>query len=548
MTEASSGAPTLRCPVCATEIGADETRCRQCGAPLPSAPGTFFFDFDKVTTPGHSAGRKAAAADEGFAAFDAAAPAGPRARASSFAWQDEDFARISKSAGNHVGEQPESAGTGTMASAPPPPEEAPAPQEMAEAFLTPQEETPSPASPSSAPLPPQRPHSSWTVWRQRRLQKRELAARNRQERREARRRDREAEGKRRREQKEAATRRNREQAEAAVAKRRERKQLAAHRRDEAKEARRLAREGASLRRRERRAAGRKQRSEAAERLYRQQQEGKERRRLEREAALLRRRQARQAALLSRRERRAQALERRRAAMAVMSAAWSSSAAGIGHATASLPRPSALPRRHLATLAISTVLFVAGAAVVHGEFGARPAKVTAEVAPASMPAASTDVADTRSSSASVPTKAEAETRVASAVPIPLPMPRLKHHARPDGRPATRIARNEPGASVIWVPRQNYERASLLPAAAQRNGERRRIENRIAEVQTRLLRLGYPAGRDLGVYDTDTQRAILLYQIDNDLPRTGEIDALLLHRLRVDGNGEWQTATDWSEPRR
>ncbi len=541
MTEASSGAPTLRCPVCATEIGADETRCRQCGAPLPSAPGTFFFDFDKVTTPGHSAGRKAAAADEGFAAFDAAAPAGPRARASSFAWQDEDFARISKSAGNHVGEQPESAGTGTMASAPPPPEEAPAPQEMAEAFLMPQEETPSPASPSSAPLPPQRPHSSWTVWRQRRLQKRELAARNRQERREARRRDREAEGKRRREQKEAATRRNREQAEAAVAKRRERKQLAAHRRDEAKEARRLAREGASLRRQERRAAGRKQRSEAAERLYRQQQEGKERRR-----------QARQAALLSRRERRAQAHERRRAVMAVMSAAWSSSMTGIGHAAASLPRPPAPSRRHLATVAISAALFVAGAAIVHGEFVARPdaagQKASAEAAVMPLPTALAGVADTRTSSASVPTKAEAETRVASAVPIPLPMPRLKHHARPDARPATRIARNEPGASVIWVPRQNYERASLLPAAAQRNGERRRIENRIAEVQTRLLRLGYPAGRDLGVYDTDTQRAILLYQIDNDLPRTGEIDALLLHRLRVDGNGEWETATDWSEPRR
>lgn len=505
MTEASNGAPTLRCPVCATEIGAGETRCRQCGAPLPSAPGTFFFDFGKVTTPGHSSGRKAVAADESFAAFNVAGPARSGASASSFAWQDDDFARISKSAGNHIGKEAQSGEADVTASVPPPPEETPARLDMVETFLAPQEETPSPAG--LAPLRPERVRaSSWIVWWQRRRKKRELAARSRQERRMA---------------------------------------------------RRLAREGASLRRREKRVAGRKQRSEAAERLYRQQQEGKERRRLEREAMLLRRRQARQAALLSRRERRAQAHERRRAAMAIMSATLSSAAAGLAHATASPPHSSAPPRRYLAALGISTALFVAGAVVVHGELGARPAavgqKVTSEAIPASAPAAlAVDIADVRASpapvqqmtpSASSPAKTEAETRVASSVPIPLP--RLKHRAHPHAR-STRLARNEPGVS--WVPRQIYERASLLPAAAQRNGEGRRIENRIAEVQTRLLRLGYPAGRASGVFDTDTQRAILLYQIDNDLPRTGEIDALLLHQLRVDGNGEWQTATDWSEPRR
>lgn len=203
-------------------------------------------------------------------------------------------------------------------------------------------------------------------------------------------------------------------------------------------------------------------------------------------------------------------------------------------------------------AAAVALLLLGGAVVYSEIAWRNPAGQAVLPPA-MASLSGAVPDApgAASHETVPSMPPAtETRLALEEPssVPIPLPRIKHHA---SRAKIAAADTDESLWTKWRSRgtvESYTRSALLPAAAERDGGRRRLEARIAGIQTRLRHLGYPAGPSTGVFNTDTQRAILLYQIDNDLPRTGEIDARLLRRLHTEGNGEWQTATDWSAPRR
>lgn len=563
MTEPSNGAPSLRCPVCATEIDADATRCGQCGAPLPSAAGTYFFDFGTVASPTGPSSKTTDMKGDTFAAYAARGVGHRRAAAAPGAWNDEDFARISKSAGSHAGEPTEDKGptpppaTEPHRQNPPHPKEPEPEPEFVSARAEPatvQEEQENRLGPIPRPRRARAEGpSAWTRWRQRRREKSEIAARNRRERRDRRRRERGI----------------------AAAHLRERKEAARRRRKEKRDMRRLARAAAVERRRERLAAGRRQRSEAAERLHRQQQEGKERRRLERVAVLQRRDAARRTARANRRERRARAAQTRRAAVTRLSRASSAGLAGLAVAvgntarhlatkttagaalgTATLLRGSAAPARSMPRIgsraAAAVALLLLGGAVVYGEITRRSPAGPAALPPAmaSLSGAS-GPAPGAASHETVPSMPPAtETRLALEEPssVPIPLPRIKHHA---SRAKIATTNTDESLWTKWRSRgtvESYTRSALLPAAAERDGGRRRLETRIAGVQTRLRHLGYPAGPSTGVFNTDTQRAILLYQIDNDLPRTGEIDARLLRRLHTEGDGEWQTATDWSAPRR
>lgn len=563
MTEPSNGAPSPRCPVCATEIDADATRCSQCGALLPSAAGTYFFDFGTVVAPTGSSPKTADMKDDTFAAYAARGAGHRRAAAAPGAWNDEDFARISKSAGSHAGEPTEDKGpTPSPAMEPrrqnPPHPKVPEPEpEFVSARAEPatvQEEQENRLGPMSRPRRARAEGpSAWTRWRQRRREKSEIVARSRRERRD---------------------RRRRRERDIAAAHLRERKEAASRRRKEKRDMRRLARTAAAERRRERLAAGRRQRSEAAERLRRQQQEGEERRRLERVAVRRRRDEARRAARANRRERRARAAQTRRAAVTRLSRASSAGLAGLAVAvgntarhlatkttagaalgTAALLRGSAAPARSMPRIGsrvAAVALLLLGGAVVYGEITRRNPAGLAALPPAmaSLSGASGPAPDAASHE-TVPSMPPAtETRLALEEPssVPIPLPRIKHHA---SRAKIATTNTDESLWTRWRSRgtvESYTRSALLPAAAERDGGRRRLETRIAGVQTRLRHLGYPAGPSTGVFNTDTQRAILLYQIDNDLPRTGEIDARLLRRLHTEGDGEWQTATDWSAPRR
>lgn len=118
-------------------------------------------------------------------------------------------------------------------------------------------------------------------------------------------------------------------------------------------------------------------------------------------------------------------------------------------------------------------------------------------------------------------------------VPLPMPRIAHvpeRTRAHGDVPERKVASRFGADAAlamarplagWQPMGGEQaRARTLNAPA-----------RIYEVQVRLLRLGYPAGRPTSTLTAGTKRAIVLFQRDMRLPMTGDIDARLVRRLRV-----------------
>ena len=55
------------------------------------------------------------------------------------------------------------------------------------------------------------------------------------------------------------------------------------------------------------------------------------------------------------------------------------------------------------------------------------------------------------------------------------------------------------------------------------------NEVSGVQHRLSNLGYDCGPDIGAMNEDTKQALLDFQRDNKLERTGEIDAATKAKL-------------------
>lgn len=137
--------------------------------------------------------------------------------------------------------------------------------------------------------------------------------------------------------------------------------------------------------------------------------------------------------------------------------------------------------------------------------------------------------------STPVVTAAVTETVGAAAVPLPMPRIPHvpeRARGHGDEPERKFASRPEADAVvgmvrpltgWQPmggEQARARARTLNAPAG-----------IYEVQVRLLRLGYPAGRPTSTLTDSTKRAIVLFQRDMRLPMTGDIDARMVRRLRV-----------------
>lgn len=61
----------------------------------------------------------------------------------------------------------------------------------------------------------------------------------------------------------------------------------------------------------------------------------------------------------------------------------------------------------------------------------------------------------------------------------------------------------------------------------------VESVVVEAQRALARRGYDVGPADGLVGPQTTRAILAYQRDHDLPRTGYVDDELLRSLRAGG---------------
>jgi peptidoglycan hydrolase-like protein with peptidoglycan-binding domain len=59
----------------------------------------------------------------------------------------------------------------------------------------------------------------------------------------------------------------------------------------------------------------------------------------------------------------------------------------------------------------------------------------------------------------------------------------------------------------------------------------VDNAIVKVQLRLAKLGYDPGSRSGVMDEGTRSAIMIFEMDNDLPMEGKISKQLLSALKL-----------------
>lgn len=122
-------------------------------------------------------------------------------------------------------------------------------------------------------------------------------------------------------------------------------------------------------------------------------------------------------------------------------------------------------------------------------------------------------------------------------VPLPMPRIAH--RPTPRPVRDTAAVPVTRGSLAVDDLDALPSRLMLPADQARG--RSIDRAAtAEVQVRLLRLGYEAGAPTGRLSDRTRRAIAQFQSDSGLPVTAAIDSRTVEQLRRVSTGEQQLA--------